>query len=319
MQERLSLDNQDGWNLDLRRTVDANRLDPDLPPLVLIPGYGMNTHVLGYHPDGVALIDYLASQGFEVWDANLRGQGGSRRTSGSMRIGFRELALTDVPRVLEFVQNETRSSRKAVHGIGCSLGATLLYAYLAHNRQSHGLCSVTSIGGPLRWNQLHPALQLLASRPELIGLLPIRGTRKLARAAIPVIRRFPKLAAMYMNAEIIDLDQAEELTKTVDNPHPHLNRQVAHWLKNKDLEVAGLNVTEGLHGLEIPVLCVVANGDGVVPPEAVLSIRDAQPVDVEVLDVGNDEVWFAHADLFVSKHARDEVFAPLARWLRARS
>lgn len=319
MQERLSLDNQDGWLLDVRRTSAPEFVDHSLPPIVLIPGYGMNTHVLGFHPNGIALIDYLASQGFEVWDANLRGQGGSRRTGGSTRIGFRELALTDIPRVIELIERETESSGQGIHGIGCSLGATLLYAYLAHNRQGHGLASVTSIGGPLRWNQLHPALRVLASRPNLIGMLPIRGTRKLARAAIPLIRRFPKLASMYMNADIIDLAQAEELIKTVDNPHPHLNRQVAHWLNNKDLTVAGLDVTQGLEGLEIPVLCVVANGDGVVPPEAVLSIRDAHPAEVEVLEVGDDEVWFAHADLFVSRHAKDEVFAPLARWLRARS
>ena len=67
---------------------------------------------------------------------------------------------------------------------------------------------------------------------------------------------------------------------------------------------------------ESPLLCVLANADGIVPPEAVLSAREVfDPGSVEVLNVGDDKDWFAHADLFASRPAPELVFEPLRKWL----
>jgi pimeloyl-ACP methyl ester carboxylesterase len=145
----------------------------------------------------------------------------------------------------------------------------------------------------------------------------MRGTRHLARVAMPLVRRFPKVASVYLNAEIIDLDAADELVQTVEDPRPTLNREIAEWVRCRDLVVEGRDVGRALTGLDLPVLCVLASADGIVPPEAALSIRSlARPGTVEVLEVGDDETWFAHADLFVSRPARERVFVPIARWLR---
>src|SRR5262249_21323836 len=83
----------DGWMLDVRRHFMPEFLDTSLRPLLLIPGYCMNTTPLGFHPSGPSMIEFLAGRGFEVWTANLRGQGDSRSLGGSRDAGFRELAL----------------------------------------------------------------------------------------------------------------------------------------------------------------------------------------------------------------------------------
>ncbi len=311
-------DNGQGWDLDVARHQDPAAFDPELPPILIVPGYGMNSFVLGFHPRGASLVEYLAGRGFEVWTSNLRGQGGSRRRSGSRQIGFRELALVDLPRVLELVRNETGSRRDQLHAIGASLGATLLYAWLARHREDHDLASLVSLGGPLRWDRVHPLLKLLAVSPGIIGRVPMRGTRRLARAVLPLARRFPAVLALYMNASQIDL--TDELVQTVEDPHPHLNRQIAHWVRDRELVVDGQVVTWDLANLALPTLCVVANADGIVPPEAVLSVKQVfAPGSVDVLEVGDAEAWFAHADLFVSHEAEQKVFTPMAEWLLARS
>ena len=318
MRERLHFeDNGQGWLLELRQYWSAEHLDATRRPIVMIPGYCMNTFILNFHPTRDSMVRYLTLQGHEVWTANLRGQGGSRRDGGSKSYGFRELALVDLPVVMEYVKRHAKSDAPDVDAIGCSLGATFLYAYLAHFAESHGVGSLTAIGGPLRWEASHPLVKLAFSSPMVAGLVNIRGTRHAARAALPIVQHMPRLLELYMNAQHIDLSQASELVRTIDDPVPYLNRQIAHWVKERDLKVAGLNITAGLRHIDIPTLCILANADGIVPPAAALSIQNAIGTEVvDILHVGDEENWFAHADLFINNQAPERVFEPLSAWIK---
>ena len=81
----------------------------------------MNSFVLGFHPEGLSLVEHLAYEGFEVWTANLRGQGESRRIGGAKAHAFRELALVDLPRAIDVVLQETRTRASAAPGLRCVL------------------------------------------------------------------------------------------------------------------------------------------------------------------------------------------------------
>ena len=313
---RHRLDNRAGWELDLKHFVDPSTHDPSRRPIVMVPGYAMNTFILSYHPGGLSMVEYLVRDGFEVWTTNLRGQGGSRMTGPLRRYGLRELALHDLPLVFDFVRQHSRSSVDQVDAVGCSLGASFLYAYLAHHGRDEHLGSLVSIGGPLRWNECHPLMRVMFASARVAGLARVSGTRSIARALLPFVRHAPQLLSIYMNAAEIDMDKAAEIVNTVDDPVPWINVQMARWMQNKDLVVGGLNVTDALAGLELPVLCVLANADGIVPPATALSIRDiAAPGAVDVLEVGDADVWFAHADLFAARSAQAKVFEPLRAWL----
>ena len=127
----------DGWRLQIKRFHDPATFDPSKKPLIFLPGYGMNAFILAYHPSGVSMVEYLVQRGYEVWTANMRGQGASQRGKASRRFGFKELALIDVPTVRRFVGLETASTRAEADLIGCSLGASIAYAYLAAVQRSN--------------------------------------------------------------------------------------------------------------------------------------------------------------------------------------
>jgi pimeloyl-ACP methyl ester carboxylesterase len=312
-----AVDNRDGWQLDLKQYIDPETIDRTRRPIVMIPGYAMNTFILAFHPGGASMVEYLVQDGFEVWTANLRGQGDSKPAGRPARYGFAEIALRDLPRVFDFIRETSEAEPDELDAIGCSLGASFLFAYLAHHAQEHGLGALVAIGGPLRWDAAHPLMKVAFRSSRIAGLFRMTGTRAVARVALPVVKRLPKLLSLYMNADMIDLDCADELVKAVDDPVPWLNRQIALWMREKDLRVAGQNVTQGLARVhDLPVLCILANADGIVPPAAALSVRDVLGVDsVSVLEVGDEVNWFAHADLFISRQAQERVFEPLRRWL----
>lgn len=311
--------NCDGWRLDVTRFYNPDALDRSKKPVVMIPGYGMNTFILSFHPTGASMIEYLCSKGFEVWAANLRGQGGSKKVGGTLKYGFRELGLVDLPVVLDLVleQTMTETDAKLVHAVGCSLGASVLYGYLAHHQKNHRFASLVAIGGPLRWDEVHPLVKFAFQSPKVAALVPIRGTRLLAKTLLPVLKKVPWLLSIYMNTDQIDLSATDEIVKTVDNPNPYLNVQIAKWINNGDLIIDGVNVSDALAHVEgLSILCLLANADGVVPvgaAKSVCSIATGSCSDVFV--VGDEENWYAHADLFISERAQETVFAPMTNWL----
>ena len=317
--DRRLVDNGEGWQLELQRFHVEGALDPTRRPLLMIPGYAMNTFILGFHPTDRSMVEHLAMDGFEVWTANLRGQGGSERgPRAGRRYGMGELALVDLPRVLEAVRADTRAAGPTVDLVGCSLGASLVYAYLAHHPDDHGVGAMIAIGGPLRWVEVHPAMAMAFKSPRLAGLLPIVGTRAMARCALPIVKHVPPLLSIYMNARRVDLSRPDLLVNTVDDPVPYINRQVARWVRDRDLVVRGLNITEGMRRVDLPVLVVLANRDGIVPAATARSVADLMPAHrVQVLEVGEGERWYAHADLFIGVDARRQVFEPMSAWLLA--
>ena len=306
-----------GWSLDVRQHWAPKHLNPERRPVLIVPGYCMNTTPLTFHPSGPSLIEYLTERGMEVWTSNLRGQGESRSMGGDRNSGFRDLALKDLPNALDQVRNATESRQDRIDVIGCSLGGTYIYTYLAHHLRDHGIGSIVGMGAPLRWDKTHRFLRALFVSARVAKRVRVSGTRRMAERALPVVRRFPKLLSLYMNADIVDVAGLDELLQTVEDPIPKLNGEIARWVKNRDLVVSGINVAEALGNVDRPFLCVVANRDGIVPLESAESALSALPKGDRLL-VGDDETWFAHADLFISRPAQEQVFSPLADWLTSR-
>ncbi len=312
------IESSGGWWLEGRRCADPSRLNRRRRPVVIIPGYGMNSHVLRHHPSGPSLVEVLCGGGREVWTADLRGQGGSKKERGRGRFGLAELALEDLPRVVEAALSRTETEASAVDVIGCSLGATVAYIYLGHHRQpgDHRVGAVVNIGGPLTWTRTHPLVRLAAQCPRLVGQVPIRGVRPLAAMMMPLIKRQPWLLSPYMNPSIIDLSKADEFLATIDDPNPGLSQEVARWIKERQLVVRGVRIEEALQEVDVPIQCVIAGQDGIVTPDAALSVLDAiGSREVEVLEVGSREVPYAHADLFISRGCDEVVFEPVRSWL----
>ena len=320
IQEKHFVHNGDGWLLGLKRTYEPRALERSRRPVAIIPGYGMNAFIFGYHPRGKSMEAYWADKGFEVWSLNLRAQGTSKRVGGRKQYGFYDAAVTDLGAAFDFITRNTKTKAGRLDAVGCSLGGTYLYANLALSPEKGILGSVVTIGAPLQWVEVNPMLKTAFASPRVAGMLAIRGVRPFARLAMPVLTRIPKLLQVYLHPEIVDTSRMKEMIQTVENPNRTINRQIAEWVKRGDLVVRGVNVTEAVADAKNPLLVVLSNADGIVPEATALSAHHKMGSSVkDILCVGTTEVPVAHADLFVSDIAQEWVFEPLAQWLIAQN
>jgi len=310
--------NGEGWDLGLIRFWDDETLCSERRPLAIIPGYGMNGFIFSYHPRGRSMAESLVAQGFEVWVVNLRGQEPSRCQGGDKEYRLRDLAVTDLDVATKLILAQTKSTAGQIDLIGASLGATIVFLHLALSENTR-IGAVVSFGGPLRWVDVHPARRYSFGIPAIARWLPTRGTRALAAFALPKLRHLPFLLSIYLHPNLVDLSAADQLVKTVEDPNRTLNLEISRWVRDGDLQVDGVNLTTAMGDVTNPLLCVVANGDGIVPPKTALSIMSASGATLkETLWVGDQAQKWAHADMFIANQAEKQVFEPLGKWLSAR-
>jgi pimeloyl-ACP methyl ester carboxylesterase len=308
------IDNGAGWRIAVKRVSPPTK--SDARPVLIVPGYGMNSFIFGFHPRGLSLEAYLASRGLETWSVDLRGQGRSVKEHGSEAYGLGELAVDDLSCVINHVKGATRTGREEVDLIGCSLGAALAFGHLACVPEAPVRC-VVSMGGLVTWVKINVALRAAFSWPWLVGKVRMKDTRRLAGKALPALVKFaPRLLSIYLNAKSTDISKHELMVQTVEDPNPHVNREIAEWIKRRDLIIRGVNVSQALRRMKYPLLCVVANNDGIVPPETARAIYDViGSTDKALLEVGGIHDPIAHADLFLATGVQERVFKRVADFL----
>ena len=316
--ERFSRPTPQGPTLTLRRTTPKAGIAKGMRPVLIVPGYGMNSFVFGFHPTGRSLEASLAARGLEVWSVDLRGQGKSTR-GPSRDVSLGDLAVDDLGEALAHVRRETRTEGTGeVDLIGVSLGAALAFAH-AVIVPSARIGSIVSMGGVVTWRRVHPLLRAAFASPWVAGQVRIGGTRTAARFALPTLARFaPRLLSIYLNTKSTNLSRYSEMVETVEDPVPSLNREIAEWVKRRELVVRGVNVSRKLGEITCPVMCVLGRQDGVVPEETSRAIYDEVGSSRrELLAVGTPDWPIGHADLFVAEHAEARIFGPVADFLLA--
>ena len=316
---RYAVPNGEGWELSLNQTWDEANLRRDQRPVLIVPGYGMNSYIFGYHPRGRSFEAALVRGGLEVWRVDLRGQGESRDLGGGSRYGLEDLAGRDLGVAIAWALEKTNTSGSTAAVIGASLGGSLMFAHAALAPR-HRIGAMVAIGAPVRWVQVHPLMRVVFASPRLLGKIPVRGSRILARTLLPVLlRRTPWLLSMYINAEHVDLEFVDELVKTVEDPNRHVNREIAEWIARRDLVFGSVDVSRALRSITAPLLCVVSNGDGIVPrATAEYSYLNTGSSDRSLLEVGSSDMRLGHADMFVSDSSDEIVYGPIREWLLAR-
>lgn len=309
------VDNSAGWRLALRRYTCTSSLQEDRNPVLIVPGYGMNSFIFSYHPTGDSMAEHFARAGFEFWTVDLRKQGDSLPTGGSNSYGLEDVGITDMTAVLDFIVDNSLSTRQRVDVIGCSLGATCCFIHVGFVKNHRIGCLVT-IGGPLRWETTKLFVKAAFFSPKLAASVPIRGSAFFAELVLPLAKKVPWTLAPYMRMEHIDIDRAKMIARTVEDPVRRVNEQIANWVHNKDLLLLGKNLTEEVGTFTGPLFCLYANADGIVPKETALSALQATGSrHKEMLQLGDDRIKMAHADIYISRYSHQHVFDPIIRWL----
>lgn len=307
--------NNDGWLLHLKQTWAPDALQKERRPLVIIPGYGMNAFVFGFHPTGDSMEQCFARAGYEIWSLNLRWQGASRPLAKNPRPPcIRDFADADIPAALDHILGHTVTHAQQTTLIGVSLGGTVAYAYMATSPEDR-VGAMIAIGSPLRWVHVPTLAKLAMAWPALLGVVPTKGSQKIAALALPIAARIPFALNMYINPANVDLRAAKEFAKTISDPHPALNVEIARWVKSGDLTLRGVNITTALGDMHKPLLLVSANRDGIVPTATARFAREAWGGPVDELVVGTATQWYAHADMFIGNDAKRDLFDPVLHWL----
>lgn len=314
--QRMTLRTTDGWSLQLHRGVRPDR--PPGPPVLFVPGFGMNSFIFRFHPRGGSFMEALLDRGMDPWSIDLRGQSTARPRPGSIAsVSLADHAFVDLPAAFELIARETGYER--VHAIGCSLGGALLYGY-GGAIADHRIDRLVTMGTPLQWTQASIVVNAFATAAPLLGAVPMRGSRRMARVALPVASRLlPGPLSMYLNPKLTHCAPAAELCRTVEDPHPRVNRQLAKWIRGRDLLLAGVNVTEALRRFDRPLLVVTGSGDRICPPECSLAALEHTGGPASSLVIGDEVRRVGHADLFISDLAPEHVFGPVGHWLLDRT
>ena len=312
--DRFLVDNRAGWRLAVTRYCPAR--EPKGRPVLIVPGYGMNSYIFSFHPNGPSMVECLAARGIETWTVDLRGQGRSIRARGHHRYGIGDLAVEDLGAAIAHILANTATRATKLDLVGCSLGTALAFAHVAvvADAPVHAL---VSMAGLVTWRDAHPLVRFAFGSPRVASLMRMKNTRRIARFALPVVSKLaPSLLSIYLNERSTDLSQSARMVQTVEDPHPILNREIAEWIRRGDLVVRGVNVSSRLPEMKHPFFCVIANDDGIVLPATSRHTFDAiGSPHKDILFVGDADMPIAHADLFLCKGAQPRVFAPIADFL----
>lgn len=312
--ERFLVDNRAGWRLAVTRHHTTR--EPRGRPVLIVPGYGMNSFIFSFHPTGPSMVEYLASRGLEVWTVDLRGQGRSIRARGNHRYGMGDLAVDDIGATIRHVLANTITGSDKLDLVGCSLGTALSFAHVAVVKDAP-VHAIVSMAGLVTWREAHPIVRFAFGSRRAAGLIRMKNTRRLARLALPVLSKMaPSLLSVYLNERSTDLSQVARMVQTVEDPHPVINREIAEWIRRRDLVIRGVNVSARLREMNHPFFCVVANDDGIVLPATSRHTFDAiGSTHKDILFVGDADMPIAHADLFLCRGAQPRIFAPVADFL----
>jgi pimeloyl-ACP methyl ester carboxylesterase len=312
--QRYTIRTSDGWTLELHRGLRPGSTPGQ--PVLFVPGFGMNAFIFRFHPRGASFMESLLDRGLDPWSVDLRGQSSARPQPGRpVSVSLADHSFVDLPAAFDFVARTTGHER--VHGIGCSLGGALLYGY-GGAVKDHRIDRLVTMGTPLRWTAPGLVVNAFAAASPLLGAVPMRGSRQAARFLLPVAAKLvPSALSIYLNPRITHTGPVRELVRTVEDPHPRVNRQLAKWIKGKDLRLAGVNVSEALRSFDRPLLVVAGNADRICPAENALAAVSLAGGPATSLVVGRDEERVSHADLFISDLSPERVYAPVADWLLA--
>src|SRR5512140_3391315 len=116
-------------------------------PVLLVHGFGQNRYA--WHLPSRSLVNYLAREGFDVFNLDLRGHGRSRHLGARRSRGVEDYVHEDMPSAVDEVR--ALSGGRPVWLVGHSLGG--LVSYAAAPALAGAVAGIASIGSPYHFTR----------------------------------------------------------------------------------------------------------------------------------------------------------------------
>jgi len=291
--------------------------------VLLIHGYGQNRYA--WHLPARSLSNYLAREGFDVFNLDLRGHGRSRHLGARRPTDVSEFVKQDVPWALEEVQR--LAGPRPVFLVGHSLGGLVSYASapLAHG----AVAGVASLGSPYHFTRgslpltLAGHLLLAVDRRMSFGhgALGLRAIGEVVRLARVLVESpvFPLPIRGFRPGSMEPVVLSQHMSLAMDSGSITVLRNMflaAAEARQSGHRLGGLSgFVEGFEAMDVPLLVIAGESDDLAPPASVEpAYRSSRSRDktYRVFPQG-------HIDLIMGSRSTHTVWPLLARWLGARS
>ncbi|MBW2254279.1 MAG: alpha/beta fold hydrolase [Deltaproteobacteria bacterium] len=279
---------EDGWRLDVQRLPAVG--DPHGAALLLHPM--LADRRIWDRPRGRGFASTLASEGWEVFNADYRGHGASGPAARAGGIWtYDDLVLYDTPALVRAVQAEMGGRPVVV--VGHSLG---------------GHVSMASVG----LGNCHPdAMVLLSTSPWTRAFTRSRRARLLRGFGVEVYLRLTQVFG-YAPAASLHIG-------TVDEPLPYVEDLYRHWHEGWSSR-DGVDWQRALADVQCPVLAVYGRADWVLWPlrSARRWLAHTGSMALEVWEVGKGDFGLTytpgHMPLVIDQRSRPAWLA-ISRWM----
>ncbi|MCB9779512.1 MAG: alpha/beta fold hydrolase [Alphaproteobacteria bacterium] len=296
---------------------------PTRAPVLLVHGFAQNRY--SWHTSRRSVSAWLAGQGWDVWNLELRGHGRSRRDG---QLGAERFAdyVADVQAVAEALPGPAFQ-------VGHSLGGAAVYAAAAHawelreqGRSARLPRGVIGIGALYVFGQANPWLGLLGRithqlrdqpfmaafqvRTRLFGhaLGRLYGVSDIAGYGFPISGWWPGS----MEPELLQ----ERLTRGFDWTSVRVWQEMSRWAAE------GLpEWDEVWQRTDVPLFVLAGDQDHLMPPDDARVAYDrsgSHDKELCVLDDWSAEVHWGHLDLVLGRLAPRHVWPRLHGWMQAR-
>jgi pimeloyl-ACP methyl ester carboxylesterase len=288
-------------------------------PVILVHGFGQNRYT--WHSSRRSFANYLAVEGWDVFNVDLRGHGRSRRFGAPRPKVMYEYIEEDLPAFAREVMRLSGHDRFFL--VGHSMGGLISYSVASTSMRAHTRGIVT-IGSPYRFGQGSALLLLLREAAAAIGwtglfdsnpALPVRfiGNHLRKRSALWDNRILPLPIRGWVpggvEREVLD----EYLAKTFE--HTSLSVALDIFKAGTDQGFKSLDgmidYSAAFEMLDRPLLVVAGTEDQLAPPESVRPAFERSK--------SKDKTYRAwplgHLDLIMGRESTRTVWPLVRQWL----
>ncbi len=301
------------------------RLPPPSPSrgaVILIHGYGQNRYT--WHSSKRSFVNFLADDGWDVFNVDLRGHGRSRRFGAPYPRTMDDYIREDLPLFVR--EARALSGQDRVFLIGHSMGGLISY-FGGATRLRDQVRGIVTLGSPYVFGQgsaLLLGLREIAAAVRWTGLLdanpplPLRivGRHLNRRKGLWNARLLP-LPIRAWAPDTVEPEVLEEyLRRSFDRSTLAVALDIFRAGRDKAFKSADgmIDYSTAFEILDRPLLVVAGTRDGLAPPESVRPAFERS----RASDKTYRTFPFGHIDLVVGKEATRTVWPLIRNWMARR-
>lgn len=289
--------------------------------VLLIHGYGQNRYV--WHLPARSFSNFLADEGFDVFNLDLRGHGRSRHLGARPPRDLADYVRDDVPAALAELRRLSGHDR--IFLVGHSLGGLISYA--AAPALASQVAGVVTLGSPYHFTRGSRFLSMFGSamlavdrRLALGDALHFKDAGEIMRLARVFIESpvFPLPIRGHAPGAIEPRVLGQHMSLAMDRGSLAVMRNL--FVRAAEARASGhrLGVLYGFaadfEALQLPLLVIAGSEDGLAPPESVRPAYERSSSPDKTYRVFPN----GHIDIVVGKDAPQTIWPLIGDWMKTR-